>query len=54
MFIGLLGAFVLGYVINDPLVEVPLTIVLTYCTFALCEDTSIKVSVREEERANRG
>lgn len=41
--LGLVGAFMLGYVINDPLVEVSVTVVLTFCTFALCEATSIKV-----------
>eukprot|EP00752_Nemacystus_decipiens_P004989 g4537.t1 len=42
--IGLAGAFVLGYVINDALVEVSLTVLLAYSTFALCEATKIKVS----------
>ncbi|CAN0496986.1 unnamed protein product, partial [Laminaria digitata] len=37
--IGVGGAFVLGYVINDPLVEVSLTVLLAFVTFALCEST---------------
>lgn len=41
--IGLAGAFVLGYVINDALVEVSLTVLLAFATFALCEATRIKV-----------
>lgn len=41
--VGLLGAFVLGYVINDALVEVSLTLLLAFATFALCESTTIKV-----------
>lgn len=41
--IGLIGAFVLGYVINDALVEVSLTLLLAFATFALCEDTDVKV-----------
>ncbi|CAM9333885.1 unnamed protein product [Scytosiphon promiscuus] len=42
--VGIMGAFVLGYVINDALVEVSLTLLLAFSTFALCEATSIKVS----------
>lgn len=41
--IGLAGAFILGYVINDALVEVSLTVLLAYCTFAICEATQVKV-----------
>lgn len=41
--IGLAGAFVLGYVINDALVEVSLTVLLAFSTFALCEATRVKV-----------
>ncbi|CAM9193771.1 unnamed protein product, partial [Ectocarpus fasciculatus] len=42
--IGIMGAFVLGYVINDALVEVSLTVLLAFSTFALCEATRVKVS----------
>ncbi|CAM9175603.1 unnamed protein product [Ectocarpus sp. 12 AP-2014] len=42
--IGIMGAFVLGYVINDALVEVSLTVLLAFSTFALCEATHVKVS----------
>lgn len=41
--IGMMGAFVLGYVINDALVEVSLTVLLAFSTFALCEATRVKV-----------
>ena len=41
--IGVGGAFILGYVINDPLVEVSLTVLLAFVTFALCESTDVKV-----------
>lgn len=43
--IGVGGAFILGYVINDALIEVSLTIILAYSTFALCEATAIKAGL---------
>lgn len=43
--IGVGGAFFLGYVINDALIEVSLTIILAYSTFALCEATAVKASL---------
>eukprot|EP00752_Nemacystus_decipiens_P009788 g8739.t1 len=42
--IGLLGSFVMGYLINDVVTEVSLTLLLSYGTFALCESTTLKVS----------
>ena len=41
-----MGASFLGYVLNDALVEVTVTVVLAYSSFALCEDTSVKVRVK--------
>lgn len=47
---GIAGAFALGYVINDALVEVSLTVVLAYSTFALCEATSVKVKKKKRRQ----
>lgn len=47
--IGVVGAFSLGYVINDVFVEVSLSVILAYCTFTLCEGTDIKVGLPATE-----
>lgn len=41
--IGLLGSFVMGFIINDVVTEVSLTLLLSYGSFALAESTDLKV-----------
>jgi len=41
---GFVGAFIIGYIVNDPLAEIILTVIISYGTFALCESTELKVS----------
>ncbi|CAN0216155.1 unnamed protein product, partial [Discosporangium mesarthrocarpum] len=42
--LGVIASLVLGFVVNDALTEITLTVVMAFSTFALCESTKIKVS----------
>lgn len=51
---GMLGSFAIGYILEDHLSEITLTVVVCFSSFLLAEATPIKVRVDLETESREG